>query len=858
MSEPILAVDYGTSSSSAALVTAGGVELLKEPATGAWSWPSAVCLDGDAVLVGTPAERRKRVRPECFRPEVKRSLGQEAPIVLGDRSFTAVDLVAAVLRALRAEGERILGEPVASAVVTVPASYGPADPRRALMIKAGEAAGFSEVELLMEPVAAAMAPVTGVPFQAGDLVLVYDFGGGTFDAALVRIAADGAHEVLGHGALDDCGGRDIDAAVFGELRSRGGAELSEALTRGPAAPRNRLRFGDVAHQIKHQLSDAVRAEDVFDPVDLPVALDRARLGELVAPLLHRTVACCRDVIRAAGVEEDEVAAVLLTGGTTRMPVVAGTAAALLSLPSRSPKDPDLAVVQGAAGWAARAGERAAGSWPAASGEFPLRWRLTAEPATLLRWTVGVGEPFEAGRPLATVRLPDGSLQRLLADRAGVLTSDGADPGDAVVSGQWLATATAPAPEQAPEQAPEPASSRPASLEGASRGTPEGLSEDGTPAPLRFLAEPGIVFEMTGVQRIVPEPGALGVAHERGVIRVVGFDGAEVARLDHGTVFTPRILCFTQDDDALVSMAGEELRAWETSTGRVRTTIPVHYKDSGVCSPDARLAATESEFGTVRLFDLPSGREIASHAHRKKKDDMYGVTLVFAPDGSTFVSSADAGSPVVWDTTGQRRPRALSKNLEPGFTTFSPDGRYLVTTPRKGAGPPRLWQGDAVVQVFSGERSVLFSPDGALAVTGSERAFVIRETGTWRERHRIACPASETMWNAVFTPDGTAFVCWTRRGALYVCDPVSGTLIHEFRAEVEIPGVVVGANARVLVAWPPGGGGPASVWDLETGVQVSRFTLEKGYGVSVALSGDERRAAIAEPAHNRLSVRALAE
>ena len=155
MGEPILAVDYGTCQSAAAVVADGRTELVKEPASGGRVWPSSVFVDDENLIVGTLAERRKRLWPAAYRGEVKRDLGRDTPIQLRDRSFEPVELVTAVVDALKAEAEKIVGQEIRRAVMTVPAGYDPGGQRRQLMIEAAEAAGFADVDLLTEPVAAA-------------------------------------------------------------------------------------------------------------------------------------------------------------------------------------------------------------------------------------------------------------------------------------------------------------------------------------------------------------------------------------------------------------------------------------------------------------------------------------------------------------------------------------------------------------------------------------------------------------------------------------------------------------------------------------------------------------------------------
>ncbi|MET7401894.1 Hsp70 family protein [Dactylosporangium sp. NPDC005572] len=440
--EAVLVVDFGTSASSAALVIGGEVRLIKEPASGLYSWPSAVCRDGDGLVVGSAANARKRAVPTAYRTEFKRDLGQAAPVPLGDREYAPRELVAALLRQFGALAERQAERPVRRLLLTVPASHGPGDPRAADLVAAGEAAGFDEVELLAEPVAAGLGPLTGSAFGAGELVLVYDFGGGTFDAALIRHAGGDRHEVLGHAALDDCGGRDVDAVLAAHLRDTGGEEFTSAVTppglTGDAALRARLHLADFVRGLKHQLSEADRVEDYPSPAAPPVVLDRVAFERLVRPLLDRTVDCCEALLERCGVRPADLTAVLLVGGTTRMPAVADRLTARLARPLRRPEDPDLAVVRGAA---TRAGAvRTVAADRPGPARTPLSWAVPTGGGLLVRWLVEVDGRYAPGAPLALVRTADGALWRLTApDRPGTLLARHADPGDPVADGDWLVT-----------------------------------------------------------------------------------------------------------------------------------------------------------------------------------------------------------------------------------------------------------------------------------------------------------------------------------------------------------------------------------------------------------------------------------
>ena len=442
---PVLVVDFGTTSSAAIVVAGEEARPVPEPVTGAATWPSAVFWDGQQMLVGTLAERRKRSEPESYAAEFKRGLAADTSVVLGRRRFRPVEQVVALLAALRAEAERLHGGPIARALVTVPASYVPGDPRRARMLAAAEAAGLETVELLPEPVAAAFAPLAGPPFTPGDLVLVYDLGGGTFDTAVLRIG-ERWHEVLGHAALDDCGGRDIDALLAGRIHAEGEAWLAPLLSSTAASPTDpaALRLGmavtDFAQRLKHQLSDAPAVEDFFLPNAPAYRLGRADLGALAAPLLGRTVACCTDLLARVGVSPHQVAAVLTVGGGSRMPAVAELLQQTLRLPLRTADEPDLATVRGAARWLPQSGPRRVTAATSPEPSVPLSFAIPGGTAHLLRWLIAPGQAYVAGVPLARVRLPSGAVWDLTARVSGTLDRLLAAPGSEIATHDWLALA----------------------------------------------------------------------------------------------------------------------------------------------------------------------------------------------------------------------------------------------------------------------------------------------------------------------------------------------------------------------------------------------------------------------------------
>ncbi|HEX3958157.1 MAG TPA: Hsp70 family protein [Trebonia sp.] len=249
--EPILVIDFGTVYSCSVLVTGDEVKWLHESSSGLIQWPSGVLVDGDDILVGSVADRRKVVRASLYRSEIKRYLSRGEPLDIGGEEYAPAPLVSAVLAAFHAAAVKANnGRPVMRAVLTKPADYLPGDVRNRRMISAAGAAGLGVVELLPEPVAAAYSATVGEEFAPGSILLVYDWGDGTFDAALVRVLAD-CGEVLASDGLAYCGGMDIDEAVARFLCERD-AELGALFASGD---KGRVLTRDLADRLKRELSD---------------------------------------------------------------------------------------------------------------------------------------------------------------------------------------------------------------------------------------------------------------------------------------------------------------------------------------------------------------------------------------------------------------------------------------------------------------------------------------------------------------------------------------------------------------------------------------------------------------------------
>ena len=261
-----LGIDFGTTFSSAALFVNGEIKRVKEPMRSGYSYPSSAFVNKEGkVFVGQAAENQRGQDPSSYRREFKRDLGQKIPSSLGNRKFLPEDLVSEMLKVLKREAEEMVNrQRIESAIVTIPASY--AGYRAELMEQAARDAGFKQVQLLPEPVAAAIYYDRGQPLADGERLLVYDLGGGTFDAALMEKRGD-RFELLAQPVGDErLGGSDFDTAIYNHLRQNCSQTLSQLLDpsqRDARAIRTRLKVVDWLRDFKHQLSVLLTKSSFF-------------------------------------------------------------------------------------------------------------------------------------------------------------------------------------------------------------------------------------------------------------------------------------------------------------------------------------------------------------------------------------------------------------------------------------------------------------------------------------------------------------------------------------------------------------------------------------------------------------------
>jgi actin-like ATPase involved in cell morphogenesis len=349
-----LGVDIGTTFTCAAVTRDGRVDVC-QLGTSSALMPTIVSIRDDGrVVVGEAAERRVVTDPARTAREFKRRIGDDAPYVIGGTPYTADQLLGFVLADVVTTVSSREGAAPRRVALTHPADYGRHKLER--VRAAAEAAGVTDPLLVPEPVAAALAYSARADIPLGAHILVYDFGGGTFDAALVRRDADGPTLVEVEG-VERLGGVDIDEAVFEHTdRTLGGRIRGIVDARTPEARATVARLRDEARRAKEALSDDTESDLAVLLPDAPptVRLTRAEFETLAERSVAATIPVIDRVVESAGLGWADVHSVLLVGGTSRIPLVAERLRSHTRRPVVSDTDPKATVAVGAAMLAARA------------------------------------------------------------------------------------------------------------------------------------------------------------------------------------------------------------------------------------------------------------------------------------------------------------------------------------------------------------------------------------------------------------------------------------------------------------------------------------------------------------------------
>src|SRR3989475_1743784 len=338
-----IGIDLGTTNSCMAVLE-GGEPTVIENSEGGRTTPSVVAFTSSGErLVGTVAKRQAVTNPQNTIFSIKRFMGRkeaevheeeqivpykvvsgpggDAVVEAGGKQYRPPEISAMILQKLKADAEAYLGEPVDSAVITVPAYFN--DDQRQATKDAGKVAGLDVKRIINEPTAASLA--YGLDKENDQTILVFDLGGGTFDVSVLEIG-EGVFEVKATSGDNHLGGDNFDKAVVDWLAAGFKRDQGIDLTQDPMALQRLYEAGEKA---KIELSTTQSTNinlpfitaDADGPKHLDTTLTRAKLGELTHDLIERTVNPTKQALSDAALSSSKIDQVILVGGMTRMPSV---------------------------------------------------------------------------------------------------------------------------------------------------------------------------------------------------------------------------------------------------------------------------------------------------------------------------------------------------------------------------------------------------------------------------------------------------------------------------------------------------------------------------------------------------------
>ena len=367
----ILGIDLGTTNSAMAVIQGGDPQIV-ENAEGNRTTPSVVAVSktGDR-LVGLVAKRQAVTNPKNTIYGIKRLIGHSyeegviqkekenvpyeiikagdgVKVKLNDEEKTPEEVSAMILAKLKADAEAKLGETITEAVITVPAYFN--DAQRKATKDAGKIAGLEVKRIINEPTAAALA--YGFNKKKDEKIVVYDFGGGTFDISVLEVGDD-VVEVKATGGDAHMGGRDIDQAVIKWMIEEFKKESGIDISKDPLALQ---RLDEGAEKAKHELSTTTETEinipfitsGAEGPQHLLLKLNRAKLEELAKEYIDRSIKITKDVVGDSPFELGDIDEVILVGGQTRMPAIQEAVKELFGKEPNKSINPDEVVASGAA------------------------------------------------------------------------------------------------------------------------------------------------------------------------------------------------------------------------------------------------------------------------------------------------------------------------------------------------------------------------------------------------------------------------------------------------------------------------------------------------------------------------------
>jgi molecular chaperone DnaK len=368
----ILGIDLGTTNSAMAIVE-GGEPTVLENAEGNRTTPSVVAISKtNERLVGLIAKRQAVTNPTNTIYGIKRFMGHQFKdhavqkdkdilpytakegadggviVTLGEKDYRPEEVSAMILQKLKSDAEAKIGEPITEAIITVPAYFD--DAQRKATKDAGKIAGLDVKRIINEPTAAALA--YGFNKRKNEQIVVYDFGGGTFDVSVLEVGDD-VIEVKATGGDSHMGGRDIDQKIVRyiaeEFKKQSGVDVSKD-------PLALQRLDEAAEKAKHELSSTTETEINIPfissgpegPQHLLLKMNRAKLEELAKEYVDRSIDITKQVLEQAQFKPADIEEIVLVGGQTRMPMIQNAVKELFGKDPNRSINPDEVVAVGAA------------------------------------------------------------------------------------------------------------------------------------------------------------------------------------------------------------------------------------------------------------------------------------------------------------------------------------------------------------------------------------------------------------------------------------------------------------------------------------------------------------------------------
>jgi len=353
MAEKIIGIDLGTSNSAAAIIQGGKPTLIPaaEGTTVAGkAFPSFVAFSKDGeLLVGEPARRQAVTNPDNTILEAKRKMGTDFVYKIQGKEYKPQQISAFILQKIKKDAEAFTGDKITKAVITVPAYFD--DNQRQATKDAGTIAGLEVMRIINEPTAASLA--FGLDKNKEDMkIMVFDFGGGTLDVTIMEMGG-GVFEVMSTSGDTHLGGSDMDKAIIDyvadEFRKKDGIDLtndSTAMTRiREAGEKAKIELSTV---METEINLPFIANDDSGAKNLEVKLTRAKLEDLVNPIVERCKSSIDKALEDAKLSTSDITKIVLVGGPTRMPLVKKFVSNAVGKEAESGIDPMEAVAFGAA------------------------------------------------------------------------------------------------------------------------------------------------------------------------------------------------------------------------------------------------------------------------------------------------------------------------------------------------------------------------------------------------------------------------------------------------------------------------------------------------------------------------------